>query len=227
VLPRVFPPSPGYAFGARNEPARHVGGDFYDVIPLDDGRFAIAIGDVSDKGMAAALYMAQTHSLLLAEVRRETLPGAVLSNVHRLLQELGRSGMYVTVFLGMVDGPARRLSYARAGHDRPLLLRNGEIRALPGHGTVLGFPDMDELYLSEEELDLVPGDRLILYTDGLTDVRAPDGRSFGAEWLWNLLQSNVHLSADGLCEAVFAGLAGFQDVAEQYDDMTMLVVEVA
>jgi serine phosphatase RsbU (regulator of sigma subunit) len=226
VLPRVFPGLPGYAFGAQNEPARHVGGDFYDVIPLDNERFAVAIGDVSDKGMAAALYMAQTHSLLLAEARREPLPGAVLGSVHRLLQELGRSGMYVTVFLGIVDGPARRLSYARAGHDRPLLLRDGELRALPGDGTVLGFPDMDELYLSDQEMDLLPGDRLILFTDGLTDVRAPDGRTFGSERLWDLIRSHAHLAAGELCEVVFADLAAFQDAAEQYDDMTLLVVEV-
>jgi serine phosphatase RsbU (regulator of sigma subunit) len=226
VLPRVFPLSPGYAFGARNEPARHVGGDFYDVIPLDRERFAIAIGDVSDKGMAAALYMAQTHSLLLAEARRETVPGTVLGNVHRLLQDLGRSGMYVTVFLGIIDGPARRLTYARAGHDRPLLLRDGEVQALPGDGTVLGFPGMDELYLSEEEMDLNAGDRLVLYTDGLTDIQAPDERSFGVERLRELIRAKGHLPADKLCAAVFGDLAAFQGVAEQYDDMTILVLEV-
>jgi serine phosphatase RsbU (regulator of sigma subunit) len=226
VLPRIFPLMPGYLFAARSDPARWVGGDFYDVILLDADRFGVVIGDVSDKGMPAALYMAQTHSLLLAEAHRETSPRVVLANVHRLLQELGRSDMFVTVFYGVVDGPARRLTYARAGHDQPLLLREGQLQTLAGEGTFLGFPDLDELHLSEEQMDLLPGDRLVLYTDGLTDVWTPNGRPFGLARLHALLLSHAHLPPVELCAATFTDLAAHQGAAEQYDDMTMLVVEV-
>jgi sigma-B regulation protein RsbU (phosphoserine phosphatase) len=226
VLPRIFPLVPGYTFAARNEPARRVGGDFYDVILLAPDRFGVVIADVSGKGMPAALYMALTRSLLLAEARRQDSPRAVLTNVHRLLLELGQPNMFVTVFYGVVDGPAGRLTYARAGHERPLLLRGEAVQPLGGVGTFLGYPDLDDLPLSEEHVDLAAGDRLVLYTDGLTDALAADGHSFGQNRFISLLQCYAPLPPDEFCAAVFHYLAAFQGPAEQYDDMTLLVVEV-
>src|SRR5689334_9682028 len=120
--------------------------------------------------MPAALYMALTRSLLYAEARRERSPRAVLLNVNRLLRELGEPHMFVTVFYGVIALCSRRLTYARAGHDYPLLLRDGASMALGGRGTVLGMLEMNDLALSEEQIDLAPGDRLVLYTDGLTDI---------------------------------------------------------
>jgi serine phosphatase RsbU (regulator of sigma subunit) len=226
VLPRAFPAIPGYAFGAISKPARWVGGDFYDLIPLDDHRLGIVIGDVSDKGMPAALYMAQVHSLWVVEARRNDAPRAVLASVHRLLQQLGRTNMFVTVFYGILDQPSCLLTYARAGHDRPLLQRGGSTRSLAGEGTVLGFPDLERLYLSEEQLQLHPGDRLVLYSDGLIDTVAPSGQSFGLTRLVALLEAHLHLPPEELCPATFAHLDTYQSTAEQFDDMTMLVVDV-
>jgi sigma-B regulation protein RsbU (phosphoserine phosphatase) len=240
VLPRVFPLIPGYTFAARSEPARWVGGDFYDIILLDADRFGLVIGDVSDKGMPAALYMAQVHSLIHAEARRQRVaagasgddgvgglppPDAVLRTVHRLLQELGRSNKFITVFYGVVDS-ARRLTYVRAGHDLPILLRGGEVHQLRGDGMPLGFPEMDELYLSRETIELQPGDRLVLYTDGLSDAVSPDGRAFGRERLIALLRSMAEVATADLCDAIFAELAAHQGTAAQFDDMSMLAVEV-
>jgi serine phosphatase RsbU (regulator of sigma subunit) len=226
VLPRVFPLMPGYRFGARNRPARQVGGDFHDVILLDGDCFGVVVADVSDKGMPAALYMALTRSLLLAEARRERSPRAVLNNVHRLLLELGEPDMFVTVFYGVVDGPSQRLTYARAGHDLPLLVREGAALPLGGEGTFLGFPDLDELHLSEEQATLEHGDRLVLFTDGLIDILSPDGQRFGPARLNSTVHAYSHLPPDAMCEAVFADLTAYQGDAEQYDDMTLLVVEV-
>ena len=226
MLPRVFPLVPGYAFAARYRPARRVGGDFYDVILLDADCFGVVVGDVSDKGMPSALYMALTRSLIVAEARRERSPASVLRNVHHLLLALGEANMFVTVFYGIIDGSARQLTYARAGHDRPLLLRNESLERLEGTGTVIGFPDLDEIPLSEERLDLLPGDRLVLYTDGLTDALDENGRFFGLDRLLALLQSQAGLPPFELCQATFNRLAAYQGHAEPFDDMTMLVVEV-
>ena len=103
-------------------------------------------------------------------------PAAVLDSVHHLLQALSRVEMFVTVFYGIVEGSSRRLTYARAGHDYPLVLRRGLALPLAGEGTALGFPGVEDLHLTEEQVDLQPGDRLVLYTDGLVDARASDGR---------------------------------------------------
>jgi serine phosphatase RsbU (regulator of sigma subunit) len=231
LLPRTFPQVPGYAFAALNEPARQVGGDFYDVIHLDDQHFGLAIADVSDKGMPAAVYMALTRSLLLAEARRDLSPRAVLHNVNRLLLELGAPGpggapAFVSVFYGVVEAATGRLVYTRAGHDRPLLLRGGEVLSLHGQGTVLGILRSSQLRLSEEPVVLAAGDRLILYTDGLTDVVAPDERMFSLDRLKALLGSCAALPAEELCRAIFERLGEFRGRAEQYDDMTMLVMQV-
>lgn len=226
MMPRTFPSVTGYRFAARNEPARQVGGDFYDVILLDPEHIGLVIGDVSDKGMPAALYMALTRSLLLAEARKEYSPRNVMANINRLLLELGEPTMMVTVFYGVVECSTRRLSYTRAGHDRPLLLRDGQVHELGGKGIALGLLDSEELALSEEELALSPGDWLVLYTDGLTDALDPEGRLFDRDRLVSVLESCAGLPADQFCAAVFAGMAAYRGTAQQFDDMTMLVVEI-
>jgi serine phosphatase RsbU (regulator of sigma subunit) len=266
ILPRIFPQVPGFTFAARNEPARQVGGDLYDVFPLDRDHIGLVVGDVSGKGLPAALHMSRVHSLLRAESRHlatvspdglrsrvstmQPSPCATLTNVHRLLQELGESDMFVTVFFGVLACPGivrehsdrpgvgacperseralrtYRLTYARAGHDRPLLLRGGQVLSLGGEGTVLGFPGLDELYLSDEYVDLVPGDRLVLYTDGLVDACSPSGRAFGRERLSALLRSFGSLPAGEVCTRVFTAVEAFQEGAERYDDLTVLVLSV-
>ncbi len=226
VLPRAVPQIPGFRFAMRNEPARQVGGDFYDVIALDDDEFAIAIADVSDKGMPAALYMALSRSLLLCEARLSRRPFDVICSVNELLLELGRPNMFVTVFFGLVNRRTRQLRYVRAGHDYPLLLRGDEIQELHGRGMALGLMHTRAERYSEETVTLQPGDRLILYTDGLTDVLSPEQAFFSRERLGRLLQSHADRPLDALCPATFEALHDFRAGAPQFDDMTMLAIEV-
>jgi serine phosphatase RsbU (regulator of sigma subunit) len=226
VLPRDFPDVRGIRFAARNQPARQVGGDFYDVVSLDQDRIFIAIADVSGKGMPAALYMALARSLLRAEVRRLHSPDILVASVNQLLIELGQPDMFVTIFCGVLDCARRRLTYTRAGHDPPLLLRDGAVQTLNGRGMALGVMAGGGFSCSQEQLQLQAGDRLILYTDGLVDVIAPDGRLFGRERFKRLVRGCAELPFQELCASVFSELVTYQHGADQYDDMTMLVLGI-
>jgi serine phosphatase RsbU (regulator of sigma subunit) len=135
-------------------------------------------------------------------------------------------GGFVSIFYGVVERSAKRMVYARAGHERPLLLRDREVKQLAGDGAVLGILEETDLNLTEERIKLEPGDRVVLFTDGLTDVADADGRFSGHARLEALLQARALLPADQICSAIFADLAAFRGQAEQFDDMTLLVLEV-
>jgi len=226
VLPHTFPEVPGFDFAAKNTPARQVGGDLYDVIKLGDSKFGLLIGDVSDKGMPAAVYMALTRSLILAEARRSESPAAILKNVNDLLLELGQARMFVSIFYGIIDNKSMTLTFSRAGHDRPIIQRGSDFIELGGDGVVLGVHDSNNLHLSEEKIELVHGDRIILYTDGLVDARSPGGHQFTRKGLSTTLENLIKSTLDSVCDTVFNTILKHQGSAEQFDDMTMLVVEI-
>jgi len=226
VLPKIFPKFPGFGFAARNEPARQVGGDFYDVIDLEPDHFGVLVADVSDKGMPAALYMALTRSLIVAEARRDLSPQAVLLRVNQLLQELGESSNFVSVFYGVIDCKTREMRYCCAGHDRPMLVYGHDFEKLRSSGAVMGIFSSGDYELTEERITLQPGGRLILYTDGLVDVMDPSGEFFGLHRMENLMNKSAHLSLEEMCERVFVSLSEFQSTADQYDDMTLLLIDI-
>jgi serine phosphatase RsbU (regulator of sigma subunit) len=230
LLPRVFPPLQGYAVAARTQAARQVGGDFYDVIVLDEDHFGIVVADVSDKGMPAALYMGLSRSLLLAEAHRGLSPREALLSVNRLLLELGDLNGFVSIFYGVIEVSTRCMHYTRAGHEKPWLLRSGanglNLSQLGGSGTVLGIMEGEVLNLSEEVLYLTSQDRLVLFTDGICDALDNDGRFFGSERLEDLLGKQAGQSAEQICEAVFNELSAHRGQADPFDDMTLLVLEV-
>jgi sigma-B regulation protein RsbU (phosphoserine phosphatase) len=226
ILPWEFPQHLGVQFAACSRPARQVGGDLYDVISLSQGRVGLVMADVSDKGMPAALFMALTRSLIRAEAKRSTSPRQVLLSVHRLLREVSQARMFVTVFYGVLDPLQGTLRYARAGHDRPLLVNRetGECRALGGLGTPLGY--LSEVALEEEIVALSPGELLILYTDGITDALSPSDEFFGMERLRDAVSAGCGLGAQGCCDLILERVERFQDGAAQHDDIALLVVQV-
>jgi energy-coupling factor transport system substrate-specific component len=134
--------------------------------------------------------------------------------------------MYVTIFYGVVDKKTGHLQYARAGHDRPILLRQGSSHELVGEGIALGILEPDQFTIKEYEYQLNPGDRLILYTDGLTDVFTPDDQLFGREQFIRLLSACADVESSKFCQKIFEALMDFQAGADQFDDMTMLVMEL-
>jgi serine phosphatase RsbU (regulator of sigma subunit) len=225
-LPHTFPQLPGFACAARYRAARQVGGDFYDVIPLGEQRVGLVMADVSDKGLAAALFMALTRSLIRAEALRDASPRTVLLNVNRLLLEMSQSGMFVTVFYGVLDVGQGLLQYARAGHDRPLLLRaaTGEVQVLDAEGMALGV--LEGILLQESAVGVGPGDLLVLYTDGITDASSSSGEFFGMLNLQDAVSAGRAESTQDLCNLIFEGVDRFQADAEQFDDMALLLARL-
>jgi serine phosphatase RsbU (regulator of sigma subunit) len=226
LLPQVFPETDAYRFSAINLPARQMGGDFYDVIQLDADHLGIVIADVSDKGMPAAIYMALSRSLLLAEAHRSISPMETLLRVNHLLLELGEAAEFLAVFYGVIECSTHRLVYTRAGHDRPLILRHQDIVSLEGRGAVLGILDQTVIGLSEEEFFLQPGDRMILYTDGLTDAINPQKETFGLDRFSDLVSSLKNQPLSEMGKMVLSKINAYQENEEQYDDMTLLLLDV-
>lgn len=221
-IPSRFPSFPGLSLAARSVPARAVGGDFYDAFALPGKRVGLVIGDVSDKGMPAALFMALTRSLVRAEAQREASPAQVLANVNRLLLEMSNSAMFVTVFYGVLGLERGELIYARAGHERPLHLSaaNRACRPLPGGGIALAV--LPSPALQNCTVTLQPGDELILFTDGVTDQPLPDGEAYGYERLTRSVEANMGLDVSAQCAALLAELSALRAEIEPFDDTALL-----
>lgn len=226
MLPHQFPLVAGVRFFAHNEPARQVGGDFYDVFLLDTQRVGLVIADVSDKGMPAALFMALTRSLVRAEAQREPSPERVLRRVHHLLLELAEPTQFVTLFYGVLHLTTRNMQFVRAGHDYPLVVRENEVITLRGTGTMLGMLDDSEVILNEQEIALQSGDRLVLYTDGMTDAVNAAEEHFGRKRLEQAALASRSAPLEKMGDALFDAVAAHQGDAEPFDDMTLLLVGI-
>ncbi|MFZ3046723.1 MAG: SpoIIE family protein phosphatase [Desulfatirhabdiaceae bacterium] len=226
ILPQTLPVISGIDLGVMMHPARAVGGDLYDVIDLKENRLGVVIGDVSDKGVPAAIFMALARSLLRAEASRMARPVAVLREVNRHLLDMNTAGLFITVIYGVLDCEHRRFTFVRAGHEIPFFFRKDgtEILTGSGHGQVLGL--FDDVVLEELCITLPPGSRIVLYTDGATDAINPDNQRFGRERLRESMRCHGPSSAQDFCKAMFDTIAQFQDGAPQADDMAMVVIDV-
>ncbi len=226
LLPREFPRVSGLSFAARAQPAREVGGDFYDAFRLDAQHIGLLIADVSDKSIHAAIFMAIARALFHTEARRTLSPREVVGTVHRLLLDLSSDDdMFVTAFYSVLHLDTRHLTYVRAGHDRPLLLhRDGMLDVLPGAGRFIGM--LDELDLEECSIDLRNGDRLIMYSDGVIDARNAADERYGADQLTEVIRARPTASAEAITATIMDSVLTFQGDAPQFDDITLLVAAV-
>lgn len=231
ILPVELPPFAGYDFGALMSPARAVGGDFYGIFPIrldDEGeRMALVIGDVTDKGVPAAIFMAQAHALLRAEASHAASPGQILQRANRFLVEMNEKNLFVTVVLGILEGKTGVFQYARAGHELPAVMdASGNIHYAPlGGGAPLGI--FDEPPLDENTLVIPPGGMLLLYTDGIPDGMDAQGNPFGHDRLAQTLRDRKGASAQQACEALFAAVNDFGQGTVQFDDITLLAARRA
>jgi phosphoserine phosphatase RsbU/P len=227
MLPRSLPRFNGFDFGTRIAPARAVGGDFYDFIPLGDSTLGIAVGDVSGKGMPAAIFMAMTRSLMRAEASEASSAQDALRGVNRHLLDMNDSGMFVTVLYGVLNGRTREFHYGRAGHELPILCNEQGVTRNPscGHGQPLGI--LTDPAIDEQIVTLSPGDTLLLFTDGVTDAFNEIGMSFGLERLRTSLGASCNEPPQQICNRLTDLVMEFQQPIPQHDDVTIVAVRAS
>ncbi len=221
-LPKELPELPGWQVAAYYRPAREVGGDFYDVIPLPDGRVGFVVGDVTDKGVPAALVMSATRSVLRAAVQRLIEPGPVLERMNDHLCPDMPEKMFVTCLYGVLDPDTGRLRFANAGHDVPYVKTAHGVRELRARGMPLGL--MPDMSYEEREATLAPGESVLLHSDGIVEAHDSEGQMYG----FPRLKETVAAAPGGqrLIDRVLRELEAFTGPdAEQEDDITMVTLE--
>jgi serine phosphatase RsbU (regulator of sigma subunit)/anti-sigma regulatory factor (Ser/Thr protein kinase) len=222
-LPRTLPKPLGWGIAAEYRPAREVGGDFYDFIDLPDGRLGFVIGDVTDKGVPAALVMAATRSVLRASAQRLIAPGAVLERVNEHLCPDIPENMFVTCLYGVLEPDTGHLVFANAGHNLPVVYLDGNVSELRARGMPLGL--MSGMRYEETEAVLEPGAHLLLYSDGLTEAHDSARDMFGSPRLAAVMAEAGPGRGDQLIEALLSALAAFTGEAEeQEDDITLVAI---
>jgi len=235
LLPQEPLISCGLAFAGHCEPAREVGGDYYDFWAIDDHRFAMLIADVAGKGTSAALYMAELKGIVLSFSQSHESPRQLLIDANRIISNHLDTRRFITMTYGVVDVRACTLTYARAGHC-PLIRLPGPnalsqaAEVLAPDGLVLGLKlddgQMFERLLEEATLPIAPGDVFLLYTDGLTEAMNPAGDFFGEDRLSALVQLHGTTTFPQLRDEILGAISTFVGPAEQQDDMTMLLLRV-
>ena len=226
MLPEGRPAVPGWAFDAFYQPARQVGGDFYDFfeLPGEPGRLGIVIADVADKGVPAALMMALSRAVIRAAALEDRGPAATLRQANQLILKDSRDSLFVTAFYAVLDTGSGRLTFANAGHNRPLWLRvgTGEVHELAARGIALGA--IEEAELEERAIDVAPGDVLVLYTDGVTEAMDAEGEPFGVERLRQIVAAHPHASPEQIISVLEGAVRDFAGGAPQSDDIALFVV---
>jgi phosphoserine phosphatase RsbU/P len=236
LLPRGPLQVPGLGITALCVPAREVGGDYYDFFPLSNERLGVLIADVSGKGTSAALYMAELKGLVLALSGMHASPRTLLIDVNRIISEHLDSRSFITMTYAVLDLARGEMTYCRAGHT-PLIFRPGPSRGstaaqvLTPSGLVLGLripgaaEKFDEL-LEEDRIELAEGDVIVLYTDGISEAMNDASDMFGDARLGRLVEEHGHLESGELRERILRELESFVGLAEQHDDMTMILLKV-
>ena len=224
ILPTSFPEGSGFEVYGNMAPARNVGGDFFDVIPLENDCLGLAVADVSDKGVPAALFMMSSRTLLKGAAIGRGAPGDVLSEVNDLLNEDNETFMFVTLIYAVFDPETGHVTYANGGHNNPMLVHaDGSSEEVPTTGGIaLGV--MPGLEYTQDNMTLNPGDTLVLYTDGVSEAMNSDGEEFGMDRFKEIFAKTPPTSARQVNELILRAVTDFAGSNAQSDDVTCLVL---
>ncbi len=225
-LPEKMPEIPGFDISAVMIPAMEVGGDFYDAVPLPDGRWAFVIADVSGKGASAALFMAMSRTLIRVNLEGTMDTVRAFDTANSMIARNAPSGMFVTVFSAVLDPAGLALSCTNAGHNPPIIIRadSGRAEFLVMHGVAMGV--LPEQKSAHEIVQLKPGDLVILYTDGVTEAFDPGYAAFGEERLVCVAKECRDLPAAQIRDRIILAVRDFTGAAPQSDDITLVVIRV-
>jgi phosphoserine phosphatase RsbU/P len=229
-LPDTITQIEGYDIAARSVMAKEVGGDFFDVIPLEvvplgRDRLGIMIADVSGKGIPAALFMALSRIVVRVNATwYGERPAAAIRDANTIIARDSKSGMFVTLYYGLLDSSTRTLTYVNAGHNPPIHLHaaDGTLDELPATGIAMGV--LDDAQYSQQTVEMAPGDILVLYTDGITEAENAALEMFGTGRLEKIIIASGGLAANAICQQILDAVKAFTGDHPQSDDITLMVI---
>ena len=226
-LPNQFPNIPGWQLAVTLEPAGGLSGDFFDLIPLSRGRLGIVIADVADKGLGAALYMALCRTLIRTYAfEYHSRPDLVLSEANDRILADARANLFITCFYGVLDPNEDQLIYCNAGHNPPFMIssnKDSKLFALARTGMPIGIEE--DSSWERRSVSFTPGDKLILYTDGVTEAQNNNGELFDENKLLEVITEDLSRNAFQLQDDILARIKNFSLDAPQYDDITLMILE--
>jgi serine phosphatase RsbU (regulator of sigma subunit) len=227
ILPEIPPVLPGWEFAATYRAARQVSGDFYDFFEIgqEPGRLGMVIADVSDKGIPSAIFMALCRTIIRTTALSGRSPSAALMRANTLILKDSQTNLFLSAFYATLDTASGQLIYANAGHNWPLWYRRdrGDIERLTAKGIILGV--MDDVTLEEHRIEVMPGDTLVFYTDGVTEAMDEQGQLFGEDRLRAVVATSADATAPQTLAAIVEGLNAFTGDTPQSDDITLFVVK--
>jgi sigma-B regulation protein RsbU (phosphoserine phosphatase) len=224
LLPKASPDIPGYDIAGKNVPARVVGGDYFDFIPVDEDRICVCLGDVSGKGLPASLLMANLQATLRGQIHRDVVPNECIKRCNNMLFRSTNPEHFVTLFSGLLDANKHEMTFCNAGHNFPILLSEGKepVRLETG-GVVLGV--MENYTFDQETVSLRAGDLLVIYSDGVTEAMDLNEGEFGEDKFYRMVEAHRDEPASALIEIIFDAVNEHTGDHPQSDDMTMVVVK--
>lgn len=227
LLPTRLPDVACGLLAARCVPAAHVGGDYYDFFERDDNTLDMVIADVSGHNVGAALIMVEVRSVFRMQAMKSGSTGEALRVLNQqLYEDLTRAELFISMFYAKFDYTRRRLSYSSAGHNRPLIVRNGlaGVEELDAEGLLIGIRDTVEF--EEKQIELQAGDLFIMFTDGIVEAESPTGEQFGVGRLCETLENNIFLPPDEMIEVIFTDVKQFSGSDVLTDDVSLVILKV-